>query len=35
MTIEQAIKTVDSIINSTNELIEREKEDIDYVIFLT
>lgn len=34
MTIEQAIKTVDSIINSTNELIEREKEDIDYVIFL-
>lgn len=35
MTIEQAIKTVESIINSTNELIEREKEDNDFAIFLT
>lgn len=35
MTIEQAIKTVDSIINSNNELIEREKVDNDFAIFLT
>lgn len=35
MTIAQAIKTVDSIINSNNELIEREKEDNDFVVFLT
>ena len=34
MTIEQAIKTVDSIINSTNELIEREKADNDFAVFL-
>ena len=35
MTIEQAIKTVNSIINSTNELIEREKGDNDFVVYLT
>ena len=34
MTIAQAIKTVDSIINSNNELIEREKEDNDFAVFL-
>ena len=34
MTIEQAIKTVDSIINSNKELIEREKEDNDFAVFL-
>ena len=35
MTIEQAIKTVESIINSNKELIEREKADNDFAIFLT
>ena len=34
MTIEQAIKTVESIINSNNELIEREKADNDFAVFL-
>lgn len=34
MTIAQAIKTVDSIINSNNELIEREKADNDFAVFL-
>ena len=35
MTIAQAIKTVESIINSNKELIEREKADNDFAIFLT
>ena len=34
MTIAQAIKTVESIINSNNELIEREKADNDFAVFL-
>ena len=34
MTIEQAIKTVESIINSNKELIEREKADNDFAVFL-
>ena len=34
MTIEQAIKTVESIINSNKELIEREKADNDFAAFL-
>ena len=34
MTIEQAIKTVESIINSNKELIEREKVDNDFAVFL-
>lgn len=35
MTIAQAIKTVKSIINSNKKLIEREKADNDFAIFLT
>lgn len=37
MTIEQAIKTVESIIQSTKEMIktEREKGDTDFVVYLT
>lgn len=34
MTIAQAIKIVNSIINSNNELIEREKADNDFAVFL-
>ena len=34
MTIEQAIKTVESIINSNKELIVREKADNDFAVFL-